>query len=122
MGFCLVFWTLLALLIGVAGIVWQKSPRPLPAGAGGSPETAPGDPVRRTLLYLVGFLTLIELFFFLREGRPSRLLFALALLVYLGYGTAYAKRPPSRSVEALTFFVMLALGGASFYLSTCLGR
>jgi len=118
MGPCALFWILFALLVAVAVVVWRKSPRP-----GRTEGTANLDgKVRRIFLYLVGFIALWDLFAYLREGRPSNLLFALALLVYLVYSAAYAKLPPSRSIEALALLAMLALGGASFYLSICLGR
>ncbi len=122
MGACILFWTFFALLAGVAGVTWRKSPRPVPAGPGGSPEAVLEGKVRRFLMYLVGFLALVELFVFLREGRPSKLLLVLMLLVYLGYGVARAQRPPSRRAEAFSLLALLALGGASLYLAICLGR
>ena len=121
MGQCALFWVLFALLVGVAFVVWLKSPRPSPMPAGEAPETNPNGKVRRIILYLVGFVALMDLYFYFRDGKPSNLFFALAMIVYLVYSYIYAKRPPSRSVEALALLAILVFGAVSFYLSICLG-
>ena len=85
-----------------------------------APEADLNGKVRRILLYFVGFVALMDLYFYFRDGKPSNLFFALAMIVYLVYSSAYAKRSPSRSVEALALLAILAFGAVSFYLSICL--
>jgi len=121
MGSCALFWIFSTLFVGAAAVVWLKSPRPNPAPAGGeSLKANPDSKVRKIFLYLVGMIVLVDLYFFLRDGKPSDLFFALALTVYLAYGYAYTKQPPSRSVEVLAILAILALFEAHFYLSICL--
>lgn len=123
MGSCALFWILSALFIGAAAAAWFKSPRPYPVPAGGENLKANFDgKVRKIFLYLVGMIVLLNLYFYLREGKPSDLIFTLALAVYLAYSYAYTKRPPSRSVEVLAILAILALFEGYFYLSICLGR
>ena len=117
------FWIFSTLFVGAAAVVWLKIPRPNLVPADGENLEANLDgKVRKIILYLVGIIALINLYFYLRDGKPSNFFFALALAFYLAYGYAYAKRPPSRSVEALGLLAILALFEAYFYLSICLGR
>jgi len=122
MGQCALFWIIFLLLVMATAVVWQKSPRPNPAQAEKeTPEASLNDKVRKFFLYLLGFLALMDLFFYFRDGTPSDLFFALSLIVYLAYSYAYAKRPPSLWIEALVLLVMLAFITLHFYYSICLG-
>jgi len=104
-------------------VAWFKSPRPYPVPTGeGSLKANFNGKVRKIFLYLVGMIVLLNLYFYLRKGKPSDLIFALALTVYLAYNYANTKQPPSRSVEVLAILAILALFEAYFYLSICFGR
>ncbi len=123
MGPCALFWIFSALFVGAVGVTWLKSPRPNPVPAGGESFKAnPDGRARKIFLYLVGMIVLVSLYFYLRDGKPSDLFFALALTVYLAYSYAYTRRPPSRSLEVLAILALLVLFGTHFYLSICLGR
>ena len=122
MGQCALFWIIFLLLVMATAVVWQKSPRPNPVPEEKeTPEASLNDKVRKFFLYLLGFLALMDLFFYFRDGTLSDLFFALSLIVYLAYSYAYAKRPPSRGIEALVLLVMLAFITLHFYYSICLG-
>ena len=122
MGQCTLFWIIFLLLVMATAVVWLKSPRPNPVPAEKeTPEARLNDKVRTIFLYLLGFIALMDLFFYFRDGTLSDLFFALSLIVYLAYSYAYAKRPPSRWIEALVLLVMLAFITLHFYYSICLG-